>query len=119
MLNKKTVEDLEVKGKKVLVRCDFNVPMDKEGNITDDIRIRAAIPTVEYILNKGGAVILMSHLGRPKGEPNPKYSLEPVAKRISDLIGKEVKFANDDMVVGDLTKKLSEELKPGEVLLLQ
>ena len=119
MLRKKTLEDLEVQGKKVLVRCDFNVPMDKEGNITDDIRIRAAMPTVEYILNKGGAVILMSHLGRPNGEPNPKYSLAPISKRISELIGKEVKFADDDMVVGEITKKLASELKEGEVLLLQ
>jgi len=119
MLRKKTLENIDIQGKKVLVRCDFNVPMDKEGNITDDIRIRAAMPTVEYILNKGGAVILMSHLGRPKGEPNPKYSLDPIAKRISELIGKEVKFANDDFVVGDSTKKLSAQLKQGEVLLLQ
>jgi len=119
MLRKKTLKNIDIQGKKVLVRCDFNVPMDKEGNITDDIRIRAAMPTVEYILNKGGAVILMSHLGRPKGEPNPKYSLDPIAKRISELIGKEVKFANDDLVVGDTTKKLSAQLKQGEVLLLQ
>jgi len=119
MLRKKTLKNIDIQGKKVLVRCDFNVPMDKEGNITDDIRIRAAMPTVEYILNKGGAVILMSHLGRPKGEPNPKYSLDPIAKRISELIGKEVKFANDDFVVGDSTKKLSAQLKQGEVLLLQ
>lgn len=119
MLKKKTVENLSIEGKKVLVRCDFNVPMDKEGNITDDIRIRAAMPTVEYILNQGGAVILMSHLGRPNGEANPKYSLEPVANRIAELIGKEVKFADDDLVVGDITKKLAAELKQGEVLLLQ
>lgn len=119
MLNKKTLEDLEFQGKKVMVRCDFNVPMDKEGNITDDIRIRAAMPTIEYILNKGGAVILMSHLGRPKGEVNPKYSLNPIAKRISELIGKEVKFANDDLVIGDITKKLAAGLKQGEILLLQ
>ncbi|MBU5675447.1 phosphoglycerate kinase [Alkaliphilus sp. MSJ-5] len=119
MLNKRTVENLDVEGKKILVRCDFNVPMDKEGNITDDIRIRAAMPTVEYIINKGGSVILMSHLGRPDGEPNPKYSLAPVAKRISELIGKEVKFASDDVVVGDITKKLASELKQGEILLLQ
>jgi len=93
--------------------------MDKEGNITDDIRIRAAMPTVEYILDKGGAVILMSHLGRPNGEPNPKYSLAPVAKRISELIEREVKFAVDDLVVGDITKELASELKQGEILLLE
>lgn len=119
MLNKRTVENLNVEGKKILVRCDFNVPMDKEGNITDDIRIRAAMPTVEYILDKGGAVILMSHLGRPNGEPNPKYSLAPVAKRISELIEREVKFAADDLVVGDITKELASELKQGEILLLE
>lgn len=119
MLNKRTVENLNVEGKKILVRCDFNVPMDKEGNITDDIRIRAAMPTVEYILDKGGAVILMSHLGRPNGEPNPKYSLAPVAKRISELIEREVKFAVDDLVVGDITKELASELKQGEILLLE
>ncbi|ABW18517.1 phosphoglycerate kinase [Alkaliphilus oremlandii] len=119
MLRKKTLKDLEMKGKKVLVRCDFNVPMDKEGKITDDIRIRAAMPTVEYILENGGSVILMSHLGRPNGEPNPKYSLEPVSKRISELIGREVKFSDDDRVVGESTQKLASELKEGEVLLLQ
>lgn len=119
MLRKKTLKDLEMKGKKVLIRCDFNVPMDKEGKITDDIRIRAAMPTVEYILENGGCVILMSHLGRPNGEPNPKYSLEPVSKRISELIGREVKFSDDDKVVGASTQKLASELREGEVLLLQ
>ncbi|MCC5910295.1 MAG: phosphoglycerate kinase [Clostridiaceae bacterium] len=119
LLNKKTVESLAVEGKKVLVRCDFNVPMKDDAYITDDIRIRAAMPTVKYLIEKGAAVILMSHLGRPKGEPNPKYSLAPVAKRISELIGQNVTFANDDMVVGEETKTLAKDLKPGEVLLLQ
>lgn len=119
VLNKKTVEDINLEGKKVLVRCDFNVPIDEEGRITDDIRIRSAMPTIRYILNKGGSTILMSHLGRPKGKANPKYSLEPVAKRIADLVGQEVKFADDDLVVSSTTKSMAEELKQGEILLLQ
>ncbi|WP_427338847.1 phosphoglycerate kinase [Caloranaerobacter sp. DY30410] len=119
MLNKRTVEDLDVRGKKVLVRCDFNVPMNENGEITDDRRIRSAIPTIEYIINNGGKVILMSHLGRPKGEPNPKYSLEPVAKRLSELLNKEVIFAADDNVVGENAKKAVAEMKEGDVVLLQ
>jgi len=119
IFNKKTIGELKVKGKKVLVRCDFNVPIDEKGNITDDIRIRSAMPTIEYILNNGGAVILMSHLGRPKGEPRPEYSLRPVAKRIAELIGKEVKFADDDLVIGEITKSLAGELRQGDILLLQ
>ena len=119
MPNKKTIGELKVRGKKVLVRCDFNVPIDEEGNITDDIRIRSAMPTIEYILNSGGSVILMSHLGRPKGEPKPEYSLRPVAKRISQLIGKEVKFADDNLVIDNITKSLARELKQGDILLLQ
>ncbi|KAB3530093.1 phosphoglycerate kinase [Alkaliphilus pronyensis] len=119
MLDRKTVKDLNVQGKKVLVRCDFNVPMDKEGNITDDRRIRGAIPTITYLLENQASVILMSHLGRPKGEANPKYSLAPIANKISELLSKEVKFSNDPHVVGDVTKNLSAELKPGEVMLLQ
>lgn len=119
MFNKKTVRDMEIRGKKIIVRCDFNVPLDEKGNITDDIRIRSAIPTIEYILNNGGSVILMSHLGRPRGKPNPGYSLRPVAQRVGELLGKKVKFADDDSVVGDITKKLAKELKQGEILLLQ
>ncbi|KGG80292.1 phosphoglycerate kinase [Caloranaerobacter azorensis H53214] len=119
MLNKRTVEDLDVRGKKVLVRCDFNVPMNENGEITDDRRIRSAIPTIEYIINNGGKVILMSHLGRPKGEPNPKYSLEPVAKRLSELLNKEVIFAADDNVVGENAKEAVAEMKEGDVVLLQ
>ncbi|WP_069649143.1 phosphoglycerate kinase [Caloranaerobacter ferrireducens] len=119
MLNKRTVEDLDVRGKKVLVRCDFNVPMNENGEITDDRRIRSAIPTIEYIINNGGKVILMSHLGRPKGEPNPKYSLEPVAKRLSELLNKEVIFAADDNVVGENAKKAVAEMNEGDVVLLQ
>ncbi|MBM7614361.1 phosphoglycerate kinase [Alkaliphilus hydrothermalis] len=116
---KKTVKDFDVKGKKVLVRCDFNVPMDKEGNITDDRRIQAALPTITYLLEEGAAVILMSHLGRPKGEANPKYSLAPIAQRISDLLDMEILFAEDDEVVGEVTKEQAKELSPGKILLLQ
>lgn len=119
MLNKRTVEDLDVRGKKVLVRCDFNVPMNENGEITDDRRIRSAIPTIEYIINNGGKVILMSHLGRPKGEPNPKYSLEPVAKRLTELLNKEVIFAADDNVVGENAKKAVAEMNEGDIVLLQ
>ncbi|MFZ5965736.1 MAG: phosphoglycerate kinase [Bacillota bacterium] len=119
MLNKKTIEDIEVKGKRVLVRCDFNVPMDADKNITDDIRIRGALPTIQYLVKHGAKVILMSHLGRPKGEANKKYSLEPVAKRLSELLQKEVIFAADDVVVGESAKKAAAELKDGEIMLLE
>ncbi|SDK71567.1 phosphoglycerate kinase [Natronincola ferrireducens] len=119
LLNKKTVEDLAVENKRVLVRCDFNVPMNSQGEITDDIRIRAALPTIQYLVKNNAAVILMSHLGRPKGEADPKYSLAPVAKRISELINQEIIFADDDMVVGEKTKALAKGLKAGEVMLLQ
>ncbi|MCT4618493.1 MAG: phosphoglycerate kinase [Marinisporobacter sp.] len=118
-MNKKNIEDIQVKGKKVLARCDFNVPMDENKNITDDIRIRAALPTIKYLVEQGAKVVLMSHLGRPKGEPNQKYSLEPVAKRLAELLGKEVIFAADDEVVGESAKKAVSEMKDGEVVLLQ
>ena len=114
--NKKTIEDINVSGKKVLVRCDFNVPM-KEGVITDDKRIVEAMPTVKYLLENGAAVILCSHLGRPKGEFNMKYSLAPVAKRISELLSLDVVFAND--VIGEDAKAKSAALKAGEVLLIE
>lgn len=119
MLNKKSVTDMELKDKRVLVRCDFNVPMNDNGEITDDRRIQSALPTIEYIIEQGGKVILMSHLGRPKGEPNPKYSLAPVAKRLSELLNKEVVFAADDEVVGENAKKAANEMKSGDVVLLQ
>jgi phosphoglycerate kinase len=119
MLNKKTIENVEVTGKSVLVRCDFNVPMDENKNITDDIRIRGALPTIQYLMEKGAKVILMSHLGRPKGEPNKKYSLEPVAKRLAGLLNKAVIFAADDMVVGENAKKAAAEMQNGEILLLE
>ncbi len=115
-LNKKTIEDIEVKGKKVLVRCDFNVPL-KDGVITNDKRIVASLPTIKYLLAGGAKVILCSHLGRPKGEVVPEFSLKPVAARLSELLGIEVKMACD--VVGECAQKLAADLKEGEVLLLE
>ena len=103
MLQKKTVDDLKVQGKRVLVRCDFNVPL-KDGVITDENRITAALPTIEKLMKDGGKVILCSHMGKPKGEPKPELSLAPVAKRLSELLGKEVVFAKDDNVVGENAK---------------
>ena len=116
-MNKKTVKDICVKGKKVLVRCDFNVPLDENKNITDETRINAALPTIKYLLDNGAAVIMCSHLGRPKGEFNMKYSLAPVAKRLSEKLGFEVKLAKD--VIGPDAKKLVAEVKPGEAILLE
>ncbi len=115
--NKKTIEDINPAGKRVLVRCDFNVPQDENGNITSDKRIVAALPTVKYLMDKGARVILCSHLGRPKGEVNPKYTLAPVAKRLSELLGCEVKMAED--VVGASAKALAAGLSDGEVMLLE
>ena len=116
MLTKKSVEDINVTGKKVLVRCDFNVPME-DGRITDDNRIVGALPTIKYLLAHNARVILCSHMGRPKGEFNPKYSLAPVAKRLSELLGKEVTLAAD--VVGPDAQAKAAALKDGEVLLLE
>ncbi len=115
--NKKSVEDIDVAGKKVIVRCDFNVPQDDTGRITDDKRIVASLQTIKYLLEKKAAVILCSHLGRPKGQVNPKYSLKPVAERLSELLGQDVKLADD--VVGESAKALAAALKPGEVMLLE
>jgi len=117
MLNKRTVEDLEVKGRKVLVRVDFNVPMDKEGNITDDRRIREALPTITYLKDRGAKVIIMSHLGRPKGKVNPEFSLKPVGKRLSELLGQQVIMSED--VVGEDAVKKSNALNDGDVMLLE
>ena len=117
-LNKKTVDDINVKGQKVLVRCDFNVPL-KNGVITDENRIVAALPTIKKLIADGGRVILCSHLGKPKGEPKPELSLAPVAKRLSELLGKEVVFAADDNVVGDNAKAAVNAMKDGDVVLLQ
>lgn len=118
-MNKKTLENYDYRGKRVLVRCDFNVPMDANQNIIDDIRIRSSLPTINYLLERSAKVILMSHLGRPKGEPNPKYSLEAVAKRLGELLGKEVLFADDDRVVSENVKKTVDNMREGDVLLLQ
>lgn len=117
MLNKKTIEDIDVNGKRVLVRCDFNVPQDEEGNITDDRRIIAALPTIKYLMEHNAKVILCSHLGRPKGEFNMKYSLKPIAKRLSELLGKKVHMADD--VIGDSAKCLVASLREGDVMLLE
>lgn len=118
MLNKKSVDDINVKGKKVLIRCDFNVPL-KDGEITDENRINAALPTIEKVMKDGGKVILCSHLGKPKGEAKPELSLAPVAKRLSEKLGKEVVFAADDNVVGENAKKAVADMKEGDVVLLQ
>ena len=117
-LNKKTVDDINVKGQKVLVRCDFNVPL-KNGVITDENRINAALPTIEKLIADGGKVILCSHLGKPKGEPKPELSLAPVASALSEKLGKEVVFAADDNVVGENAKKAVEAMNDGDVVLLQ
>ena len=118
MLNKKSVDDINVKGKRVLVRCDFNVPL-KEGQITDENRLVAALPTIKKMIADGGKVILCSHLGKPKGEPKPELSLAPVAVRLSELLGQEVKFAADPEVVGPNAKAAVEAMKDGEVVLLE
>ena len=118
MLNKKSVDDINVKGKRVLVRCDFNVPL-KEGKITDENRLVAALPTIKKLIADGGKVILCSHLGKPKGEPKPELSLAPVAVRLSELLGQEVKFAADPEVVGPNATAAVEAMKDGEVVLLE
>lgn len=118
MLNKKSVDDINVKGKKVLVRCDFNVPL-KEGQITDENRLVAALPTIKKLIADGGKVILCSHLGKPKGEPKPELSLTPVAARLSELLGQEVKFAADPEVVGPNAKAAVEAMNDGDVVLLE
>ena len=115
---KKTVKDIEVKGKRALVRCDFNVPL-KDGVITDDIRIVSALPTIRYLMEGGAKVILMSHLGRPDGEPKKEFTLAPVAERLSQLLGTEVKFVSSDTVVDDKVKEAAAALEDGQVMLLE
>ena len=118
MLNKKSVDDINVKGKRVLVRCDFNVPLI-EGKITDENRLVAALPTIKKLVKDGGKVILCSHLGKPKGEPKPELSLAPVAVRLTDLLGQEVKFAKDDNVVGDNARAAVATMNDGDVILIE
>ena len=113
----KYIDDLDLEGKRVFVRADFNVPLDKAGNITDDNRIQSVLPTIRYILDNGGAVVLASHLGRPKGKPVPEYSLKPVAARLSELLKVDVPLAPD--CIGPKTEKMASALKPGQVLLLE
>ena len=117
MLNKKTVEDISLNGKKVLVRCDFNVPLDENKNITDENRIVGALPTIKYLMANNAKIVLCSHLGRPKGEFNMKYSLAPVATRLSELLGVNVVMAKD--VIGDSAKEAVANLKEGEIVLLE
>ncbi|NUQ60964.1 MAG: phosphoglycerate kinase [Pirellulales bacterium] len=114
---KKTIQDVDVKGKKVLMRVDFNVPLDDAQNVTDDRRIRMALPSINSVLQRGGSLILMSHLGRPKDAPDPKYSMKPAADKLAELMGKEVLFATD--VVGDDARQKAAGLGPGEVLVLE
>ncbi len=119
MLNKKSVEDIQVNGKRVLVRCDFNVPLDENRNITDETRIDGALPTIKYLIDNGAKVILCSHMGKPKGEPKPELSLAPVAKKLSEKLGKEVIFAADDNVVGENAKNAVAAMNNGDVVLLE
>ena len=118
MLNKKSIDDIQVKGKRVLVRCDFNVPL-QDGKITDEVRLVAALPTLKKLMADGGRLILCSHLGKPKGEPKPELSLAPVAKRLGELLGQNVTFAADPEVVGPNARKAAEALLDGEVMLLE
>lgn len=117
MMNKKTVEDIDVTGKKVLVRCDFNVPLDSDGKITDENRIIGALPTIKYLLSKNAKVILCSHMGRPKGEFNMKYTLKPVSDRLGEILGKKVVLAKD--VVGEDAKKCISEMNDGDIVMLE
>ncbi len=116
-ISKRTVEDLSVQGKRVLVRVDYNVPLNDQGVITDDTRIKETLPTINYLLEKGAAIILCAHLGRPKGKPDPKYSLKPVAKRLEELLRKTVQMAPD--CIGPEVDKLAQALQPGGILLLE
>ncbi len=116
---KKTIRDIDVKDKRVFVRCDFNVPTDESGSITDDRRIRGALPTIEYLMEHGARVILASHMGRPKGKPNPEYSLKIVADRLSELLGKDILFISEPEVVGPETREAAAQLQQGEVMLME
>ncbi|MBK5246320.1 MAG: phosphoglycerate kinase [Peptostreptococcaceae bacterium] len=118
-MSKKTVKDIEVEGKRVIVRCDFNVPLDEDGQITDDIRITSAMPTIKYLIEKGAKVIIMSHMGRPEGEPNMKYTLKPVADRLEELLKQKVQFISSPIVIDKNVVAAVQEMKNGEVLLLE
>ncbi len=118
-MNKKTIEDVDVAGKRVLVRVDFNVPQDESGKITDDRRIEAALPTIRYLLDNNASVVLMSHLGRPKGKPDPKYTLQPIANRLAELIGREVTLIPNDEKNPLARNQAAEALQPGQVALLE
>ena len=117
-LNKKSVDDINVKGQRVLVRCDFNVPL-QDGKITDENRLVAALPTIKKLIADGGKIILCSHLGKPKGEPKPELSLAPVAKRLTELLGQEVKFVPSPVVVDDTVRAAVADMKDGDVILLE
>jgi 3-phosphoglycerate kinase len=114
---KKTIRDIDLDGKRVLLRADYNVPLDDHGNITDDYRLQQSVPTVRFLLGHGASVIICSHLGRPDGKSNPKYSLLPVAKRLKELLGVDVEFVPE--CVGERAQKAAENLQPGRVLLLE
>ena len=118
MLNKKSVDDINVKGKKVLVRCDFNVPLI-DGKITDENRLVAALPTIKKLVADGGKIILCSHLGKPKGEPKPELSLAPVAVRLAELLGQEVKFVPSNVVVDDTVRADVDAMNDGDIILLE
>ena len=117
MYNKKTVKDIDVSGKKVFLRCDFNVPLDENGEITDDIRIRGALPTIRYLLENNASIILCSHLGRPNGKVNPKMSLKPVAAALEEFLHIKVPMASD--INGPIAQMMANGIKPGQVMLLE
>jgi 3-phosphoglycerate kinase len=116
---KKTIKDSDLQGKRVIVRCDFNVPLDEKGNITDDRRIASSLPTINYLIDHGACIILMSHLGRPDGKADMKYSMKPVADRLSELLNKPIKFISSDQVVDSKIVEEAKKLSPSEVMLLE
>ncbi|MGI6731476.1 MAG: phosphoglycerate kinase [Anaerovoracaceae bacterium] len=116
---KKTIKDIDIQGKRVIVRCDFNVPLDEKGNITDDRRIASSLPTINYLIDHGACIILMSHLGRPDGKADMKYSMKPVADRLSELLNKPIKFISSDQVVDSKIVEEAKKLSPSEVMLLE
>ena len=119
MLNKKSIREVDVKGKRIIMRADFNVPLDKDNRITDDTRIVSALPTIQFLIDSGAKVILLSHLGRPKGEPNLKFSLKPVAKALSGYLHRDVIFVSEERVVGQKVKEAVAQAQEGDVVLLE